>query len=184
MFAMSRVSLVSALAGAVVCVCAPAAQADPPCWLRADVVAEVTRRVERHLGLDARVTRAMADRARRVGWAPSLSFRVARGVGAGTSLALANTTGRWTTDDSLMFDVRATFHLDHLVFDRHEIELLRLEGQRDERRIAMGNTVIDLLSVLEAARRAPDPSRELEVLRARARLEHLLGEPMEALPWR
>lgn len=175
-------SIASALAGAAFCV-SVAARADPPCWLRADVVAEVTRRVERRRGLDPEVTRAMADRARRVGWAPTVTLRVARGMGAGSSLAAQTATGRWTTDDSLVFDLRASFHLDHLVFDRHEIELLRVEAQREERRLALGNVVIDLLTVLEAQRASPDPSRALEVLRARARLEHMLGEPLSALPW-
>lgn len=162
--------------------------ADPPSLLDRSVVAEATRRAVERAGLTPDVSRSLAMRARMSAWLPQVSVRVARGTGAATTLS--TTSDRQSLDDSLMVDVRVSLALDRLVFDPHEVELLRAETTRQERRMVIETTVIELLGRLEQLRltrpaRAPESPEDvswwLEVTRTRARLEQMTGAPVEAL---
>lgn len=155
------------------------AHADPPCWLDRDVVDDLTRRATRRARLDDDDLRALASRARAAAWLPRVTVRVARGFGASSSQSLSAQPERVGTDDSLTFDVRASFDLDRALFDPREVELLRMSAQRAAQRRELELAVVELLASLEALRRAgplpPEDPRALERMRLRARLEQLAG---------
>lgn len=162
----------------------PAAlRADPPSWLSRGVVAEVTALALARAGWVQ--TAPMAQRARRAGWLPSVSLRVGRNLGATlTQSTSPNNADRVSADDALVLDLRVQFSLDRLAFDPSEVALARIEAAQLERRAALETQVIELLARLEAVRgRGPDEaaSGRVEALRARARLEQLIGQGLDGL---
>ncbi len=167
----------------------PWARADPPSWLARDVVAEVTRRAIAHAGLDLDDLGNLSRRARRSAWMPRVSLRVGRNLGASlTQYNTGNTSDRLSADESMVFDVRVQFSLDHAVFHPSEVSLQRAAQQRTERRLALETAVVEALARLEAQRRptAPDgtlppapAAHPLEALRARARVEQLIGQSLD-----
>ncbi len=167
------------------------ARADPPSSLldRA-VVSAATRLAIERAGLTPSVTVDLAARARHAAWLPQVSVRIARSTGAATTQFAAATGDRQLLDDSLFVDLRVSLALDRLVFDPHEVSLWRDEQRRAERRARLEGEVLDALARLEhlrAQRSAlppdapPDPLWRYEALRAQARVELLIGAPIEAL---
>lgn len=168
----------------LISLCPRVLRADPPSWLDRAVVAEVTRRAVRHARLDDDDLRAMASRARGGGWLPRVTVRVARGFGATSTQYAVSQGDRVATDDSLLLDLRVSLALDRVLFDPHEVQLLRASAQRAAQRRELEATVVELLARLEQLRRAgplsdEDP-RVVERLRLRARLEQLTGSDLGA----
>ena len=167
--AASLFALVLALLAA-----SPAA-ADDVSWLSSPVVWEATRRAVLRAGLDDAPVRSLARRARAAAWLPEVSLHAARGLGANSTL-VTNVNDRLAIAESLTFDVRLRFDLDRLLFDGHEVTLLRLSAQRAELRLALERSVIDLLARREALRlrlaaAAPEAPPDIDALVERARLE-------------
>lgn len=165
-------ALVVALLVALV---APTARAEDPSWLSSPVVLEATRRAVLRAGLDDAPVRSLARRARAAAWLPQVSLHVARGLGA-NSTVVTNVNDRLAVAESLTLDVRLRFDLDRLVFDGHEVTLLRLAAQRAEQRMSLERSVVDLLARREALRlrlAAADPEAppDVDALVERARLE-------------
>lgn len=166
-----------------IALCPNASRADPPSWLDRAVVAELSRRAVRHAGLDDDDLRAMASRARRGGWLPRVTVRVARGFGATSTQYAVAQSDRVATDDSLLLDLRVSLALDRVLFDPHEVQLARIAAQRVAQRRELELSVVELLARLEQIRRAGalegDDPRVVERLRLRARLEQLIGAALE-----
>ncbi|MDB4930214.1 MAG: hypothetical protein JWM10_2698 [Myxococcaceae bacterium] len=161
---------VAALAALLV---APAARADEVSWLASPVVWEATRRAALRAGLDDAPVRSLARRARAAAWLPTVSLHATRGLGANSTL-VTSANDRLAIAESLSFDVRLSFDLDRLLFDGHEVTLLRLAAQRAEQRMALERAVIELLARREALRLRPvdpDAPPDVAVLVERARLE-------------
>lgn len=187
---MRRARVWVPLVGTVLCAEASLARADPPSWLARDVVAEVTRRALTHAGLDPGPLEGLSQRARRSAWMPRVSLRVGRNLGASLTQSTAgNGTERLSADESLLLDVRVEFDLDHAVFHPSEVSLERAVQQRTERRLALENTVVELLARMETLRLGPAAGGDtadavrarVEALRARARVEQLMGQRLEAV---
>jgi hypothetical protein len=162
--------VVAALAALLV---APVARADEVSWLASPVVWEATRRAVLRAGLDDAPVRSLARRARSAAWLPTVSLHGARGIGA-NSTVVASANDRLALAESLSFDVRLSFDLDRLLFDGHEVALLRLAAQRAEQRMALERAVVDLLARREALRLRPvdpDAPPDVAALVERARLE-------------
>lgn len=169
------------------------AYADPPSWLDPAVVAEAARRAVARAGLDDEPMRSLARRARLAALLPNVTVRVARGTGLTSTQYSTATNDRLATDDSLVFDLRVSLALDRLVFDAHEVALVRYQLQRARERQALEAAVLDLLAQLEAIRLSPAPpasdvdataARLVAERRLRARLELLTGRPLATLPSR
>ena len=150
--AASLFALVLALLAA-----SPAA-ADDVSWLSSPVVWEATRRAVLRAGLDDAPVRSLARRARAAAWLPEVSLHAARGLGANSTL-VTNVNDRLAIAESLTFDVRLRFDLDRLLFDGHEVTLLRLSAQRAELRLALERSVIDLLALADRPVATPPPDR-------------------------
>ena len=185
-----RVRAVAPWVGVVLCAGPSLARADPPSWLARDVVAEVTRRALTHAGLDPGPLEGLSQRARRSAWMPRLSLRVGRNLGASlTQSTVGNGSERLSADESLLLDVRVEFDLDHAVFHPSEVSLERAMQQRTERRLALENTVVELLARMESLRLAQGAGSDtadglrarVEALRARARVEQLMGQRLEVV---
>lgn len=185
-----RVRAVAPWVGVVLCASPSLARADPPSWLARDVVAEVTRRALTHAGLDPGPLEALSQRARRSAWMPRVSLRVGRNLGASlTQSTVGNGSERLSADESLLLDVRVEFDLDHAVFHPSEVSLERAMQQRTERRLALENTVVELLARMESLRLAQGANADtadgvrarVEALRARARVEQLMGQRLEVV---
>jgi hypothetical protein len=166
------------------------ARADPPSWLSRSVVLIATRLALEHNGFGTEQSRGMASRARNAAWLPQVSVRVARNMGATTTQYAAASGDRQALDDSLFVDVRVSLALDRLVFDTHEVALLRMEQQRVTHRLRLEAQVLEALAHLEALCRTRehatsdatvDPAWELDYLRTRALIEQLTGAPIESL---
>ncbi len=166
-----------------------AARADEVSWLSSPVVWEASRRAVQRAGLDDAPVRSLASRARSAAWLPTVSLHAARGLGANSTL-VTNTNDRLAIAESLSFDVRLSFDLDRLLFDGHEVALLRLAAQRAAQRAALERSVVEVLARLEALRlRAPPVGTEAPVDveamvargRAEAELELLTGVSGDAL---
>ncbi len=194
----TRMPLVVRLAGlglAGATILAPqGGRADPPgvtaSWSYLDraLVAAATRRAIARAGLSPERTREIAGRARTAGLLPSMTLRVMRGIGATSALTAAlPASDRYSSDDSLVIDVRARFDLDRLLFDRAEVTLERLEMARADRREAIEREVIEQLAILARAAATPvDPAHpsvesQIATARARARLEAMTGDSLETL---
>ncbi len=185
-----RVRAVAPWVGVVLCASPSLARADPPSWLARDVVAEVTRRALTHAGLDPGPLEGLSQRARRSAWMPRVSLRVGRNLGASlTQSTVGNGSERLSADESLLLDVRVEFDLDHAVFHPSEVSLERAMQQRTERRLALENTVVELLARMESLRLAQGANADtadgvrarVEALRARARVEQLMGQRLEVV---
>ena len=168
-------SAASLFAFVVALFAASAAAAEDVSWLSSPVVWEATRRAVLRAGLDDAPMRSMAHRARAAAWLPELSLHAARGLGANSTL-VTNVNDRLAIAESLTVDVRLRFDLDRLVFDGHEVTLLRLSAQRAELRLALERSVIDLLARREALRlhlavAGPQAPVTIDSLVERARLE-------------
>lgn len=167
--------LLALLSALLVVLAAPSARADEVSWLASPVVREATRRAVLRAGLDDAPVRSLARRARAAAWLPDVSLHAARGLGA-NSTVVTNVNDRLAIAESLSFDVRLSFDLDRLLFDGHEVALLRLAAQRASQRLALEGSVVDLLARREALRlreAAVDPSAppDIDALVERARLE-------------
>jgi len=167
--------LLALLSALLVVLAAPSARADEVSWLASPVVWEATRRAVLRAGLDDAPVRSLARRARAAAWLPDVSLHAARGLGA-NSTVVTNVNDRLAIAESLSFDVRFSFDLDRLLFDGHEVALLRLAAQRTAQRIALEHSVIELLARREALRlreAAVDPGAppDIDALVERARLE-------------
>jgi hypothetical protein len=163
------------LVALLVALVAPMARADEVSWLCSPVVWEATRRAVLRAGLDDAPVRSLARRARAAAWLPEVSLHAARGLGANSTL-VTNVNDRLAIAESLTLDVRLRFDLDRLLFDGHEVTLLRLSAQRAEQRLALERAVIDLLARREALRlrmAAVDPEAPVDVdaVVERARIE-------------
>jgi hypothetical protein len=164
--------------------------ADPPSWLSRSVVLTATRLALEHNGFSDEQSRAMASRARNAAWLPQVSVRVARNMGSTTTQYAATSGDRQALDDSLFVDVRVSLALDRLVFDAHEVALLRMQQQRVTHRLRLESQVLEALAHLEALSRTRERSTadstantawELDYLRTRALIEQLTGAPIESL---
>jgi hypothetical protein len=169
-----RLSLSLSLSLLVALLARPA-RADDVSWLASPVVWEATRRAVLRAGLDDAPVRSLARRSRSAAWLPTVSLHAARGLGANSTL-VTNVNDRLAIAESLSFDVRLSFDLDRLLFDGHEVALLRLAAQRAAQRMGLERTVIDLLARREAVRlreaaAAPGAAPDAEALVERARLE-------------
>jgi hypothetical protein len=167
--------LLALLSALLVVLAAPSARADEVSWLASPVVWEATRRAVLRAGLDDAPVRSLARRARAAAWLPDVSLHTARGLGA-NSTVVTNVNDRLAIAESLSFDVRLSFDLDRLLFDGHEVALLRLAAQRASQRLALEGSVVDLLARREALRlreAAVDLSAppDIDALVERARLE-------------
>ncbi len=176
------VCLLVSLASSVAC-------ADEVSWLSSPVVWEASRRAVLRAGLDDAPVRSLAARARSAAWLPTVSLHAARGLGANSTL-VTNTNDRLAVAESLSFDVRLSFDLDRLLFDGHEVAVLRLAAQRAAQRAALERSVVEVLARLETLRlRAPPAGTEAPVdveatvarARAEAELELLTGVSGDAL---
>jgi hypothetical protein len=170
-----RRPLLALLSALLVVFAAHPARADEVSWLASPVVWEATRRAVLRAGLDDAPVRSLARRARAAAWLPDVSLHAARGLGA-NSTVVTNVNDRLAIAESLSFDVRLSFDLDRLLFDGHEVALLRLAAQRAAQRLALERSVIDLLARREALRlreAAVDPAAppDIDALVERARLE-------------
>jgi hypothetical protein len=170
--------MVSALARFVVVVCvatiaiciAAIARAEPR-------VADVIDAATRHAGLDGDPGRGMRRRARLAGLAPWITVRTARDYD-------------WTADDhdptvdhGQIYEVRATWRLDRLVFDSAEPRIAALDTSRSRARRDLARHVIALYFKRQRLRRqASLPLDEdeaadvaIDLAEVTAELDHLTG---------
>jgi hypothetical protein len=126
-----------------------------------------------------------------------LTVRLGRGTNfAFNSTTTITTTDRTSLDDSVHFELRGTFELDRLGWSPLELDAIRAEAQRADRRRAVEHDVIEVLTVLERDRQqravcsgmAPaqvgtNPvSVAPEVIAARLRLEAWTGLEWQRVP--
>jgi len=118
--------------------------------VRGPAVGEVLAAAYAAAGLDGRPAHGLLRRARLAGMVPWLSVRVGRDVS-------------WQSDDptvdrGMVFDVRATWRLDRLVFDGREIQIASFEAARRRERRGVGRVAIRAyFAWRRAAVRAADP---------------------------
>jgi hypothetical protein len=182
-----RLSVASAAVAATLV--ARAAKSDPPSWLARPVVEAATRRAVARAGLDTGIAQDLTHRAHVSALLPDLSFRVLHGMGA-IAADVYQTPVRDSTSDSWAVDVRVHFPLERLIFHPSEVAIERAELRRADRRDALIREVIELLAVLERDLQTPPPAdpttpeaiaRALQAATARARLESLIGAPIDSL---
>ena len=97
---------------------------------------------------------AMSSRARWSAMLPEFRLRVVRGTGESLKVTPTEEVSRAqsTGDASMLYEGRATWRLDRLVFADEEVAIERLRAERDEQRSKLNQRVIELVLGWQKAR--------------------------------
>ncbi len=123
-------------------------------WTSRTLVELVASRAVQRAGLSGvEPTRELATRARWSALLPRVTLRVGRGLSYGLNTTTSmSTTDRVSSDDSMHFEVAATFDFDRMVSSSIELDAIRAETQRTERRRGLEREVLETLTLLERDR--------------------------------
>lgn len=126
---------------------------EPP-WTSRSLVELIARRAVHRAGLnEPDPLHDVASRARWSALVPRVTVRVGRGLSYGLNTTTSTTTtDRESLGDSMHFEVGASFDLDRAAWSPIEIDAIRADAQRTERRRALEREVLETLTVLERDR--------------------------------